>query len=236
VSAVRRLLSSGVLPVGTRLSYKSPVGGDINESVLSWLADDERRAQASWQPELSASRPLIWDVDGQSYSPSGLAQQILRLGAGKETSVQGPAYWVDEDGTSLLTHAAATSGVAEVFADSIKQAAPDAQPELRRLYDWAMSLADEGVADAVTTIGVGRWALNLRMPGQSVAAATVWHDKVGSLSVYRSVLERLAPKALAALDKSLPGIVGNGKSMPFPVPDAILNGLAEAYREAAVAP
>ncbi len=37
---------------------------------------------------------------------------------------------------------------------------------------------------------------------------TVWHEKVGSLSVYRSVLERCAPQALAALDKLAPGDVG----------------------------
>lgn len=236
VSAVRRLLASGVLPVGARFSYKSPVGGEINEAVLVWLEGDERRGWATWRPDVSATRPLVWDADGQSHSPSGLAQHILRQGAGKETSVQGPAYWVDDSGTSLLAHANTSAGEAQVFADSIDSAMPEAQSELRRLYDWAMALADEGLAEPVTTIGAGRWALNLRLPGEDVAAVTIWHDKVGSLTAYRSVLERRAPEALVALDTAAPGIVGNGKSLPSPVPEEILDLLAHAYREAEATP
>ncbi len=230
VSAVRRLLASGVLPVGTRLAYKSPVGGDINDAVVEWLARDDRRRYATWRPDLSASRPLVWDFDGESYSPSGLAQLVLRDGAGKQQSVQGPAYWADEGGTSLLDHAATTAGDAQVFADSIESAAADAQPELRRLYEWAMSIADEGWADPLTTIGADRWALNLRLPGQDVAAATLWHEKVGSLTVYRTVLERAAPEALGRLEA---GGRTLSRTAPRPVPDELLAGLRDAYREAA---
>ncbi len=230
VSAVRRLLTTGVLPAGTRLVYKSPVDGDINDAVGQWLELDDRRRWATWRPDLSASRPLVWDFDGESYSPSGLAQLILREGAGKQTSVQGPAYWADEGGTSLLNHAATTAGDAQVFADSIESAAPDAQPELRRLYEWAMSIADEGWADPVTTIGAGRWALNLRLPGRDVAAVTLWHDKIGSLTLYRTVLERAAPDVLASLEA---GGRTLSRTAPRPVPDELLAGLRDAYREAA---
>lgn len=234
VSAVRRLLASEVLQPGTPLTYKSPVGGEVNESVMRWLAEEPRRGLAVWRPDVSPARPLVWEADGMSYSPSGLTQRILRDAAGKETSVQGPAYWLDPAGTTLLELATMSSGEMQAFEASIETASPDAQPELRRLYAWAMALADEGLAEPVTTIGSGRWALNLRLRGQDVGAVTVWHEKTGSLSVYRSVLERAATNALAVLDSLVPGEVGLGRSLKSPVPERVLQGLRAAYEEAAV--
>lgn len=45
---------------------------------------------------------------------------------------------------------------------------------------------------------------------------TVWHERVASITVYRSVLERHAPKALASLDALLPGAIGAGKALQSP--------------------
>jgi predicted transport protein len=45
---------------------------------------------------------LTWEADGRAYSPSGLARLILEEGADRTGKIQGPLYWVDEDGQSLV--------------------------------------------------------------------------------------------------------------------------------------
>lgn len=50
--------------------------------------------------------PLVWDYDGASYSPTGLAHHILREATGEDTHLQGTLWWVDEQGRDLVTLAA----------------------------------------------------------------------------------------------------------------------------------
>jgi hypothetical protein len=47
--------------------------------------------------------PLVWDYDGASYSPAGLAHHILREATGEDTHLQGTLWWVDEHGRDLVT-------------------------------------------------------------------------------------------------------------------------------------
>jgi hypothetical protein len=44
----------------------------------------------------------VWEADGQAYSPTGLAKHILEEGADRTGDIQGPLYWIDEDGRSLV--------------------------------------------------------------------------------------------------------------------------------------
>jgi hypothetical protein len=72
--------------------------------VEQWAAADPRRAQVTWQESTTA--PLVWDYDGESYSPTGLAHHILREATGEDTHLQGTLWWVDEHGRDLVTLAA----------------------------------------------------------------------------------------------------------------------------------
>jgi hypothetical protein len=72
--------------------------------VEQWAAADPHRAQATWQESMTA--PLVWDYDGASYSPTGLAQHILGEVTGEDMALQGTRWWVDEDGRDLVALAA----------------------------------------------------------------------------------------------------------------------------------
>jgi hypothetical protein len=64
-----------------------------HDTVDPWLAADPKRGQATWVNQ--RSKPLLWEYDGQQYSPSGLANKIWQL-SGWQThhvAVQGPDRW-----------------------------------------------------------------------------------------------------------------------------------------------
>lgn len=46
-------------------------------------------------------KPLVWDADGQPYSPGGLVRAITRA-VGEEHAVEGTRYWTDPDGFDLV--------------------------------------------------------------------------------------------------------------------------------------
>ena len=178
----------------------------------------------------------MWDADGQRYSPSGLAQLIIREATGKEHAIQGPKYWVDADGATLLELTGLNHGDGAAFADSIEAAPADKQPELARLYGWATSLADEGLADLLTTTGLRRSNLNVRVPGKNVALVSIYNEYGASMTVYRTVFERLAPDTLRRLDHDFPGQIRAGNSLANPVPDPFLALVRDALTEAGDAP
>jgi hypothetical protein len=96
--AVARLLNAGLLAPGERFQFCARK--DLQDRVAWWLDEDPARRYATWQED--RGRPLRWEADGKSYSPTGLAQHILATAAGYSTKVQGTVYWVNSDGKSLV--------------------------------------------------------------------------------------------------------------------------------------
>jgi hypothetical protein len=79
VRVVDQLLRFGEPPPGTESRFapaRMPL--ETREAVEAWLADDPSRGQAEWHPERDEARPLTWRIDGQQYSPTGLAKHIVR--------------------------------------------------------------------------------------------------------------------------------------------------------------
>lgn len=152
-------------------------------------------------------KTLVPRVMGQSTE----AQQKKRPGSGGNT---GPTL----DG-------------AEVFLAAIEDAREDAKPELRRLTDWAQRQEKEGLCRLSTSIGKGRWVLNLRVPGDS-SLVSIWHETGSAVSPYRSVFQRLAPLSMPRVEKLLaPQTLGQGNNVRN-LSDEVLKAIADAYREA----
>jgi hypothetical protein len=105
-SAVRRLIAANAVLPGTRFWLRPGwgPGEDARVVVEQWAEADPRRTRVTWQESTTA--PLVWDYDGASYSPTGLAHHILREATGEDAHIQGTMWWVDEHGRDLVTLAA----------------------------------------------------------------------------------------------------------------------------------
>lgn len=92
-NAVPVLVDAGRLADGTRLEFRAASKPE-HGALEAWLAENSARGQATWINE--RARPLLWAVDGQRYSPSGLVEHMWNLaGWGKHpVSVQGSRRWI----------------------------------------------------------------------------------------------------------------------------------------------
>ncbi|WP_440105553.1 AIPR family protein [Streptosporangium sp. H16] len=99
-NAVPTLVSAGLLVDGTPLTYQ-PQSDPEKAAVGSWLAEDLRRAKATWVND--RVKCLLWTYDGKQYSASGLVQRIWDLSGYEDSpvSVQGTGRWTVENGLSL---------------------------------------------------------------------------------------------------------------------------------------
>lgn len=119
---------------------------------------------------------------------------------------------------------------AEDFVAAIEHADPAYQPLLKKLSDWALGLQDKKLANLYTSHGVGRKTLVPRVPGDA-GLCTVWNDKGASVTLHRTVLERLAPNSLETIETLVDGPVGRG-TQAKPLTDQLLASLSSAYVEA----
>jgi hypothetical protein len=103
INTVAKLMQADILSTGDRLEFQAP-SADLQSQVEEWLSQVPNRRYATWQDDATA--PLVWEVNGQPYSPTGLARLILDEGAQKTSPVQGPLYWLTESGESLVELAA----------------------------------------------------------------------------------------------------------------------------------
>ncbi|MFI6609374.1 DNA-binding protein [Streptomyces sp. NPDC050507] len=93
-NAVHVLVDAGLLPDGTRLLMRPRHGvtDAIRNDIRSWVAEDTRRATATWAN--NTAKPLVWDADGTSYSPTGLANHIFTGVTGRTADgIQGTTWW-----------------------------------------------------------------------------------------------------------------------------------------------
>ncbi len=120
----------------------------------------------------------------------------------------------------------------EEFLNGIPDAPDDQQPILQRLCDWAIALQSEGLAELSTTIGKARWALVVRLHGESTSLATIWNEKGASISLNRSVFVRRAPNSISIIESLIaPDRLGQGTTTRQ-TNQELLDALTNAYREA----
>lgn len=110
-SAVVRLVRAKVIPDGTvlRLQPTTELDAETRELIQEWVAEDERRGRATW---VNANNPLRWEYDGEQYRPTTIVKRILSEAAQIDRGVNGPLWWVTEDGVTLtdLAGTAAAGG------------------------------------------------------------------------------------------------------------------------------
>ncbi|MFD5640180.1 DNA-binding protein [Streptomyces anulatus] len=98
-NAVHVLVGAGLLPEGTRLRLTARHGApeSIRNAIHAWVEEDISRATATWTN--STAKPLIWEADGASYSPTGLANHIFTSVTRRTADgIQGTTWWdVDTD-------------------------------------------------------------------------------------------------------------------------------------------
>jgi hypothetical protein len=122
----------------------------------------------------------------------------------------------------------------EDFAAEIDNAAVEHRADLRRMYDWATGLRDEGVIQLLAYRGTtGRSTLLPYVPGEDAGLITVWNDGGFYISLWRSVFERRAEQSIGRVEQLIaPAKLGRGNTVRE-VSDELLAALTDAYREAA---
>ncbi len=101
VSTTNRLVTGHVLEDGTTLRLRpEAINDEVRAQIEAWLQNDPKRKQARWYN--TAGTPLVWEADGQHYSPSGLAALVVQQAAGVTRSIRGGNWWVTEDGRDLV--------------------------------------------------------------------------------------------------------------------------------------
>ncbi|MGH3504412.1 MAG: AIPR family protein [Nocardioidaceae bacterium] len=92
-NAVPVLVDAERLADGARLEFRAGTRPE-REALAAWLAEDPRRGEATWVNE--RGKPLLWAVDGERYSPSGLVEHMWDLAEwdGRPVAVQGPSQWI----------------------------------------------------------------------------------------------------------------------------------------------
>jgi hypothetical protein len=102
ISAVKRLVSAGAIPDGTRLRFHVAEGRTVDEAqITEWLAADAARSDVRWTNDPIS--PLLWAVDGKRYAPTTLVRKILEESLGLQLSaIRGPVWWTTDDGRNLV--------------------------------------------------------------------------------------------------------------------------------------
>ncbi|MCC8929011.1 AIPR family protein [Rhodococcus sp. I2R] len=100
-NTVRLLRDSDAIPFGTKLEFVITSETE-RDAISEWVNSDERRSSATWCD--NASKPLRWEYDGLSYSPSGLTTRIWTLAGWADAwvAVQGPRQWSVRGGETLV--------------------------------------------------------------------------------------------------------------------------------------
>jgi hypothetical protein len=91
-NAVPTLIDAGKIADGTTVTLL-PGSKPEMAAIGDWLAEDERRSTATWVND--RRRPLLWAVDGQRYSPSGLIMHLWEEAGWLDhpVAIQGPTRW-----------------------------------------------------------------------------------------------------------------------------------------------
>lgn len=99
--AVARLVDGNALEAGAVIELElRGIRPGWRDRVAEWLEEDPRRGRAAWRND--RQRPLTWALDGEHWSPTGLAKEIVERAAGERPPViNGPQAWKTTDGQTL---------------------------------------------------------------------------------------------------------------------------------------
>ncbi|MGJ3224867.1 AIPR family protein [Micromonospora aurantiaca (nom. illeg.)] len=99
-NAVSVLIDKAILAEGEALTL-SPANRTEAEALKGWLAEDPKRARATWTPH--RTKPIVWAADGLQYSPSGLTRHLWELARWEDRPManQGTARWAVSTGETL---------------------------------------------------------------------------------------------------------------------------------------
>ena len=124
---------------------------------------------------------------------------------------------------------------AEAFRTVIEEVPDQDKPMLNRLYDWAVSLEQQGLSILETRLGVHNKSLRYCLPNVERPPAIIYRagDK-NRFDLIRARIHHRAPEADARIQDILgPGEYRLGKiSHVRELPDGLLDALTDAYREA----
>jgi hypothetical protein len=99
-TAISRLMDSGALEPGTRLSFRPPPR--VSTQVDRWLG---RNPSARYSTLLDDGK-VCWQLDGRTYSMSNLTVVLLDKAGVPKDKFQGSACWANEDGLTVKELAA----------------------------------------------------------------------------------------------------------------------------------
>ncbi len=141
-SAVRRLIDAGTIEDGTvlRLRTRTEVNAEVRDAIDAWIAEDAKRGEVHWQNKPTA--PLIWQYDGDEYTPSGLVKKIISLTSGIDRSVQGTKWFIDGEGHDLVDLSASGKRQAYLafwtrFLERLREEHPDwSKAEIPQPDSW----------------------------------------------------------------------------------------------------
>ncbi|MER7805844.1 AIPR family protein [Streptomyces sp900116325] len=92
-NAVTVIVDAGAIEEGTRLEFR-PIVEPERRALTEWLSEDQRRGSATWVVTSSRSKVLLWEWNGERYSPSALVMEMFKQ-ANKSgpKAVQGTRRW-----------------------------------------------------------------------------------------------------------------------------------------------
>lgn len=140
----------------------------------------------------------------------------------------------------------------EKFYDSIQLASKEHQKELRRLYEWAMTLKEKGQCSQfvtnLTTNGYGLkpiiqqngkgYLITIYNPVRPESDRVAGEDHTRQsdppkLAVWKQWFEQFAPDSIQPVEEKTGGPIGGGNYVKGPFTDKLLEALFEAHEEAA---
>lgn len=135
--------------------------------------------------------------------------------------------------TSRAQQKAVESEGSNAFAASIESMETADREGGEALCRWAVELQRAGLARLISVQGKGRTVMRVLVTGQETGLVTAWNERGASVSLWRSVFEKMAANTLHKLEgASIP--VGQGNVVRYSeFPPRFLEILTEAYCEAA---
>ena len=120
---------------------------------------------------------------------------------------------------------------ADEFAKAVARLEGQHKQRAEEILAWARALEASDLAKLSSTVSSSFVGLNVRIPGDT-AIATAWIDKDVYLQLWRTVLDRRAPDAIEAIERSMGVSITQGRSVKQFSAD-FFESLTAAYRRAA---
>ncbi|MFD7700334.1 AIPR family protein [Streptomyces caelestis] len=94
--AVKVIQAAGGLEEGTLLVFRPDTKRE-EQLLVPWVEEVSARGRARWTNQSPAVNPLIWEVDGERYSPSNLVTtMMIAAGYSPPSGVRGTTRWTVE--------------------------------------------------------------------------------------------------------------------------------------------